>query len=364
MSSIFEAPPDGPRSRIPSSLPQIAAAFAAGIVVAVAVARPGVSPDSQRTPAALQTAAPTTTPDAAASAKPNKLAESAAASRPASEPTRPAEPSPTVRVESQTTDAAKQATACNRQWPYLEKDCREPDTNSGERQKSIRVIGVDQTAPSTVVAESKPQAEPQPVQPTAAAGNTTAAAVPPAPTAAPTGNDSTGATGHSGTPTTTALAAPEPPKSGEPSAQSIPANALPAPEQAPVPARDPRTKAKADTSRPAKPRAVARRERTRPDTAQRGATASETVEREVTTSDRVSSRKAERLERRNAQPRRDDVEERNEADGFSLVRSHTLPDGRRVTVYRKYDSEAFSERRPAYRRSFGPAYEGMDDPDD
>ena len=44
------------------------------------------------------------------------------------------------------------------------------------------------------------------------------------------------------------------------------------------------------------------------------------------------------------------LQAQNEADGFSLARSYTLPDGRRVTVYRRYDGE------PGRALAFGGDY--------
>jgi len=127
----------------------------------------------------------------------------------------------------------------------------------------------------------------------------------------------------------------------------------PAPEQAPIVAATEPADIAAPAPRPAKRKQIAIRKPKRPavfDVAER----SEPVvlhERGRTGYDR---------ERRNVREERvRSLHARNEAEGFNLVRSRVLPDGRRVTVYRRYDEPparmlAFEDTgRPLFRSPFG-----------
>jgi hypothetical protein len=391
MASIFEAPPKASPSRFPSGLAQLGAAFAAGIVVAVAIARPGTAPPEKVPPG------PPAGRSTAANVTPMAPAKRAAldAPRAAQTPevvTPPPPPSagaaaPPVRAEAPSlADAKKSAdtakpTACNRgQWPYLDAGCGESDANTGEKQKSIRVIGVDQTAPANIVAEPKPQPEtvaPKSVETKteSVAAPTPAAATPSmvtstnvAPSAQP-GDAASAQTGFTAPVTATPIAT---------MTAAVAPSAPPAPELTPIPPSDPRTKAKAEKPRKPKQRATVQREATRPDASERNTAKPEQSTKQNSERDEVAERQprredADRQPRREGadrQYRRDDgdrasrraeAEDRNEADGFSLVRRHVLPDGRRVTVYRKYDNDGSAPRRPSSRSPFGSLFGEPDD---
>ena len=371
MSSVFEAPPSPPRSRLPSGLPQLAAAFAAGIVVAVAIARPGPAPE--KIPPGLPGAnSPTAASSTAAPAKTAAKREEPAAAQPqaVSAPPPPAAPAPPVRAETPppaetakpadpAQAATKQATDCGRgQWPYLDAKCAEGDANTGERQKSIRVIGVDQTAPASVVAEPKPQ--PRPVAPTVSAAKNESAVVPAPPPSAPViaSKDVAAPSAQTGL-ALSAAATPAQPLAAELTPSAPP----PVVDVVRVPAPDPRMKAKTEADTPANA-ARAPREKVRREAPER-----EVIPERVTKQKPEREEVAERPARRgdadrsarrddaDRQTRRADVEDRNEAEGFSIVRRHVLPDGRRVTVYRRYDNDndndGFAPRTPSNRAPFG-----------
>lgn len=64
-------------------------------------------------------------------------------------------------------------------------------------------------------------------------------------------------------------------------------------------------------------------------------------------SDEGATQRADRADRSVSRARSQSLQAQNEAEGFSLVRSHRLPDGRRVTVYRRVLDEG-SSRAMAY----------------
>jgi hypothetical protein len=365
MSSVFEEPPSPPRSRLPAGLPQLAAAFAAGIVVAVAIARPGPAPE--KIPPGLPGASsPTATSSTATTARTVAKREEPAAAQPQAvrAPTPPAAAAPPVRAEmpppaetAKPADpvqaATKQATDCGPgQWPYLDAKCAEGDANAGERQKSIRVIGVDQTAPASIVAESKPQ--PAPTVSTAKNESAGAAPIPSAP-ALTLSNDVAAPSVQAAVALSAAAAAAQPL-----AAELTPSAPPPVVEVVRIPAPDPRTQAKTEADTPAKA-ARAPREKVRRETTEREAIP-ERVTKQKPERDEVAERPArrgdaDRSARRDdadKQPRRADIEDRNEAEGFSIVRRHMLPDGRRVTVYRRYDNDndGYVPRTPSNRAPF------------
>jgi hypothetical protein len=384
VASIFEAPPQPARSRFPSGLPQIAAAFAAGIVVAVVVARPGPAPEKvppgppaskiSTTTAAVPVPKTLTKPEAPARAEPAPPAPVTASAPPLPPPARAEAPASADAGKS--AEAPAQAAACNQQWPYLGKGCSEPDTNTGEQQKSIRVIGVDQTAPASIVADSKPQPEPLPAKTpeSRTSGAVATAPVVPSP-AVPATN---GVFGGSSPVSITSAPAP----TLQPAPTAVAPTAAPA-----APLLDPRTTARSDPAPRVKQQVTIHREATKPKRERERAANGQPGERAANWQLRERVRNAEppreeikeQPERREeaiaTRPRRDDdmnaerrprdVEARNERDGFSLVRSRVLPDGRRITVYRKYDDNSgrVPERRPAPQSIFGLPFGGSDDDD-
>jgi hypothetical protein len=226
-------------------------------------------------------------------------------------------------------------------------NCAESRANIGERQKSIRVIGVDQNAPASVVADSQPQ--PAPAAPTISeAKNESAAATRAlrAPVIAP--NDVALPSAQTGLALSPAVTLAQPP-----AAEFTLSASPPIAEIVRVPAHELRMRAKTEANIPAKA-AGARRDKVRRETAERAnqphrVTTLKPEREEV--ADHAPDRRdnADRRSRRedaDGQSRRADVEDRNEAEGFSLMRRHVLPDGRRVTVYRRYESDGSAPRRP------------------
>jgi hypothetical protein len=310
MSSIFEAPAS--RSRGP--LLKIAGAFAAGIIVAAAMMR-------------VHAELPVSKPMASApQARPAQVQQTAAKSAEASSPAAPAV-APKVAETREASAKPAEALPCEqRTWPYVDGACAEADTNTGQSTRPVRVISTDKTAPATTTAATPPQdAEPQPtaVPPPAqiAAGDVTAAAPVQAPAPMP-------------------AVAPAQAVSGAVAAEPSP------PRPSPVVRDVAKSAASRDASTAAGERAAAK-------TAKRDTKRSKPAENTVR-----SARSSSPLQRADA------MRERNEADGFSVVQSRVLPDGRRVTVYRKFDDDNPPTGRAYRPRSIFPAVFGGNDDDD
>jgi hypothetical protein len=323
------------------------------------------------------------------------MSDEPAAARPAPEssPTAPAPvgaeapPAPDAAKQAEAAkpaDAANQAT-CNRgQWPYLESACGGEGGATGDQQKSIRVIGVDQTAPSSIVAEPSQQpelakrGETGPKEAAVPAPSPATSASTPAPAAVAT-ND------FAAPPVQTDRAAPVTAAPGQSTTATATPFASPPAEEtirtlAPAPAPDPRAKAKGEKPRKSKPLETPKREANRRDSSERGQkndpesfskrkpdhgeavaqrhSRREDAERQPQPA--LAGRPARR-EQSDRQPRRSEIEERNEAEGFSVVRRHVLPDGRSVTVYRRYENEGAAPRRPSFGRTSRSLFDDGDD---
>ena len=306
MSSIFEAPASKPTG---SGL-KIAIAFGAGVAVTAVV--------TQLLPADFFIAARTfaKAPAQLASATPAKsTTEPPAAKTETAPPPETSAPAVTTASVAPSVDDP-----CDRRaWPYTDKNCAEADTNTGAAPAPVRVIPTDKSAATVAAAptpgetkfvapensdntELKPAraAVPLPPRKTTVAVAPDDAAAPPPPRK------------------TTVAVAPDdaatpPPPSKETTGRAKPANT------ATTTTRTTRQKPEARDGTRNGTREVARANRQEPEAG-------------------LSEARTSSTNRRAVDP--DEVdEERHESQGFSVVRRGTLPDGRRVTVYRKVEGD-------------------------
>jgi hypothetical protein len=151
MSSIFEAPP--PRR---SSWLKVVTAFVAGAGVALAISQvPTILYGSaQPTASARVPAANVRQPVGAASnaSKPAVAEPSKAVAGARENTSAPAAEARPAPAQIGTTPDAAEAEGKSCTWPYVDQRCAEADTNSGQATQSVRVIPTDRSAPPTVAA--------------------------------------------------------------------------------------------------------------------------------------------------------------------------------------------------------------------
>jgi hypothetical protein len=331
MSSIFEAP----SSRQRGSWLMVVPAFMAGAIVTFAVSQlpvilygtpqPTVSsrtpPPGDRQPLGARSDAPK-----AVVTEPSKMLPDAGEKAPAS-----AAEEGSIQTKAATApapDGGAEGKGCT--WPYVDQRCAESDSNSGQAAseqltRSVRVISTDRSAPATLettgpstTTVSKPSASPESKQ---------TGTVP--------------AVGGTPTPPTASAAAP----------------ARPAPKVA--------TERPSGSQRGAQPGPNAEG-RAREPARSRETKQSGSGQREARRA-RPSEQQSRTARVRNEDERYDDAARRSEFSDPTVVRTHVLPDGRRVTIYRElnpHDEARTVARGETYRIRRVPLLPSYDDDDD
>jgi hypothetical protein len=287
MSSMFEAPP----SRRSGSWLKVVTAFVAGAVVALAISRvPTIlygSPQpvaSSRVPATGVRTPIGQPPDASKPAVPEP-SRAHAEVRENTLPAAEARDVPAQAVPTATPGPAAEGKSCA--WPYVDQRCAESDTNSGQATQSVRVIPTDRSASPTLATTVAPSVPPEPK---------------------PTGNV-TGAGPASVAPAAAAPAVAAPAAIVEPSGR--PAVARGAGER--VPGEPGSRLHKPTRSKEPKTSSIRKKEAAR-----------------AKTLDQQS-----RTGRSRTLDERDDAARDPELADSALIRTHILPGGRRVSVYRE-----------------------------
>jgi hypothetical protein len=339
-------------------------AFLAGAVLAgFALKLPGRSSPEQTVATVAQPSAKSATVTPAPAPAPTEASTAA---------TTAAAPTPAAKPDATAAATPAKAVPCEQQaWPYVDKAC-----GTGKQRVAKTKEAPPETPARVIAPERDASAEPAPA---AVADTNTGAAPNPEPVTFP-------AAATESTPRTTTLAKVPLPRARPidrttPDLTRVAAPAAAPVEESPVVSKR-RRPAVAATEPAAAPAATApaaaaptaaaasdesRANRRRPIVAATDPDAdADTVTAAPVESPRVSAREARRLSRteRRVERRRlarapaQSLQAQNEAEGFRLVHQRILPDGRRVSVYRRYNEPpanimAYGEPRgEPFRRPF------------
>jgi hypothetical protein len=304
MSSMFEAPPQRRSSWL-----KVVTAFVAGAVVALAIGQvptilygSGQPAASARVPAAN---VPPSVGAASTASKPAVVGPSKAVGDAPENTPAPAAEARSAPAQAATAAAAAEGGVKSCTWPYVDQRCAEADTNSGQATQSVRVIPTDRSAPPTAAATIAPS---EPTQTGGVAAAAPAATAPADPTAV--------------------------------AAQPVP---------------------------PIVPQAAAERGPTEPNSGVRKPARSKDAK--ATGTGKREARRAKSSEQQSRAVRSRTLDSDDAATEFAdsaLIRTHILPDGRRVSVYRELNAR--DDGRPVARRDYRvrrvPAPRPYEDDDD
>jgi len=327
MSSIFEAPPARQRGFWLKIVP----AFMAGALVAFAVSQlpmifygtpqPTVSsrvpPSGDRQPSGARSEAPN-----AAVAERSRTLPDATENAPAPPEGR------SSQMQAATAPVASSAEGKGCTWPYVDQRCAESDTNSGQAAgeqptPSVRVISTARNAPTTL-------------ETTTGRSTTTVSK----PTVSSESKEIGNVAAAGGTSTPSAAA---PIRSARKS--------ITEPPRAPQRAAEPAPNGAGRAREPARPKEV-----------RQAGTGQREVRRAKASEQQARTARSHRNYERN-----DDAASRPEFTDSAVVRTHTLPDGRRLTVYRTLtprDEVRTVAQGETYRVRRAPLASSYDDDDD
>jgi len=202
------------------------------------------------------------------------------------------QPQPDANAQVAAAAPSEQAGCQQGNWPYVDRGCADADTNSGQATKSMRVISTDRTAPSGIVTTTVPQEVATDAAVAHAAAEPQIDAVP--------------------------LPKPKP--------EQIVREKVATPREPASSAEVVRSDGESPAAMPAAPEHK-RKEVKLASPARGDAKRSRHAERTVETARSTASE----MDPEDVDPEDD--------DGFTPVRAYRLPDGRRVTIYRKYEEE-------------------------